>query len=264
MIRQPHVWCPGRDVPRDSVRRRAFTLIELLVVVAIIALLIAILVPALQRAKENTRRVQCGTNFRQLMASTLMYADEYDGFLPHPNWGWPEYEPTLPAGWLFDPSKVEVRGGRAHWKKIDREEGVLWDYLLNEDLYRCPEHLASRDFFPKSTRRLTSYLMNGSVCGFYSRNPGFQRDRFRVDAVIYWEPPDLLEGDEWDPDPQEDWHDGSSSPDQGLTNRHGEESTLGFIDGHTEWWTFEQYRAEEAIRIKNRLWCNPETENGRW
>jgi prepilin-type N-terminal cleavage/methylation domain-containing protein/prepilin-type processing-associated H-X9-DG protein len=58
-------------------RRLAFTLIEILVVVAIIALLVAILLPSLSRARENTRRLACGSNLHQIAISASMYAMEH-------------------------------------------------------------------------------------------------------------------------------------------------------------------------------------------
>ncbi|HSW46978.1 MAG TPA: prepilin-type N-terminal cleavage/methylation domain-containing protein [Phycisphaerae bacterium] len=66
------------------VRCRAFTLIEILVVVAIIALLIAILVPTLARAKEQTRRVVCLSNMKQMGVAFSAYGSDSKGNLPWP------------------------------------------------------------------------------------------------------------------------------------------------------------------------------------
>lgn len=60
----------------------AFTLIELLVVIAIIALLMAILIPTLQRAREQSRRIVCSNNLKQISISLHMYGNENDGRLP--------------------------------------------------------------------------------------------------------------------------------------------------------------------------------------
>lgn len=63
-------------------KRRGFTLIELLVVIAIIALLLAILMPALQRVKKQAQGVVCQSNLKQIGAAAFMYAEEYDQFVP--------------------------------------------------------------------------------------------------------------------------------------------------------------------------------------
>jgi prepilin-type N-terminal cleavage/methylation domain-containing protein/prepilin-type processing-associated H-X9-DG protein len=254
--------------------RNAFTLIELLVVVGIIALLIAILLPSLKRAKENARRLKCATNQHQLITAARVYADENLNFMPSPNWGWPRGNPGLPRGWLFDPAKF-LRRPRFRWRPIDVEYGLLWDYLKYPELYRCPLH-PKIDRYENDSRRITSYLMNGAVAGY----PGgfeqesfeaffrvFRLDRFRSDGVVFWEPPDPeglgeQEGGptHWD---YEDWQDGSSTPNQGMTYRHGSDSTFSFFDGHLEWWTKDAYLREEAIPLLNRLWCNPDHEYGR-
>src|ERR1017187_1394632 len=61
---------------------QAFTLIELLVVIAIIAILAAMLLPALARAKEAGKRISCLNNLRQLSLSAQMYVSESQGFYP--------------------------------------------------------------------------------------------------------------------------------------------------------------------------------------
>jgi len=66
----------------DLLRRRGFTLVELLVVIAIIALLAALLLPALSRAKEHGRRAKCFSNLKQVSLAFKLFAMERDGFYP--------------------------------------------------------------------------------------------------------------------------------------------------------------------------------------
>jgi prepilin-type N-terminal cleavage/methylation domain-containing protein len=97
-----------RHVTRPWIRRRlAFTLVELLVVIAIIGILVELLLPAIQAAREAGRRAQCKNNLRQIALACLNHESTHKVF-PRGGWGWhwmgdPDkgYSPQQPGGWIY-------------------------------------------------------------------------------------------------------------------------------------------------------------------
>ena len=231
--------------------RRAFTLVELLVVIGIIAVLVAILMPALTRARDQANRIQCMNNVRQLLVGCQMYVNENKLAWPFCNWLSQEDSrvPQPPyAGWLYKWPNLS--------KPEDVEAGVLWQYLKNRDIYHCPldpPPYKNASLFP--THHLTSYLMNGAANGFGRltprQKPYFYRiTKFRQDGIVFWEAPD-----------NETWNDGSSFPDQQQTKRHGKGATIGCFAGHVEW-MLQKDLDREWMKLPGRLYCTPDVPNG--
>ncbi len=114
-----------------SAPKSGFTLIELLVVIAIIAILAAMLLPALSRAKSKAQAVQCLNNGRQLMFAWRMYVEENRDQLPNVKQG--PYEWV--GGWLdYD------GGNRSNWDlDQDIRKSILWPYCgKSAGIFKCP------------------------------------------------------------------------------------------------------------------------------
>lgn len=107
-------------------KRNGFTLIELLIVIAIIAVLMSVLMPALRFAREQGQRAVCLNNLKQMALAWTLYADDYDGKLVNAN---------------THDRDVWVQWERSYTEDTKEEaivNGALYSYCPEKRLYKCP------------------------------------------------------------------------------------------------------------------------------
>ncbi|MBN9689908.1 MAG: prepilin-type N-terminal cleavage/methylation domain-containing protein, partial [Verrucomicrobia bacterium] len=164
-------------------QRRGFTLIELLVVIAIIAVLAALLLPALARARQQARNIPCVNNQRQLHLAWQLYADD-TGRLPR-NWDYGSGLALPTANWVMGSMSYEqvLSGPLSDATNTvllaDTERTQLARYARSPALFKCPADASYALRGGRKVPRVRSYAMNGSV-GETSRfsgyaNPNYQR-----------------------------------------------------------------------------------------
>ncbi len=248
--------------------RDAFTLIELLVVIAIIAILMGILMPTLNRAREQGRRAVCRNHAKTLTFCWIMYADENDDKIVN---GEAYYDPTgtpvapVPTSgphkgeryWVGNDCATGFMQGEQRPQDIQLQAiraGAMFPYCKAEKVYRCPTGIRG-----EMRTYSTAYGMNGcfDAAGTYNGTRGVRvgrtvlmvkkRSEIVAPAPVYR----LVFLDE-----------GRITPDSYAIHylraqwwdppfvRHADGTNVAFADGHSDYW---KYTGAETIRIGKML-----------
>jgi prepilin-type N-terminal cleavage/methylation domain-containing protein len=254
--------------------RRAFTLIELLVVIAIIAILAAMLLPALSKAKTRAQMAYDLNNNRQIMVSTHMYCGDFTDHLPQPGWLNSVSCWAAGANMPLGPAANQAAYDALLKQQLDYfRSGQLFSYLQNEKTMRCPaDNILNQQMFQRG-EYLTSYTWNGAVIGYPASGAPipetFKLAQFRPDAVLQWET---------DENSPAYFNDFANYPDEGISGRHGKGAVVGMFGGSSQrislkdfmtWaggvvapgqrggqrWAFAQPPLQ--FPPTNPLWCSP-------
>jgi len=246
-------------------KSKAFTLIELLVVIAIIAILMAILMPALNRVKEQGKRAACLGSMKQLSLCWIIYSDDYDGKIVNGEAFEGGDGQAIPRG-MSDP----VHPGEVWWTGDDVGDfwnginltpdlqkrairaGALFQYCKDEDLYRCPTGMKGEMRTYTITDAMNGLHRDGTFRAAGSRHVGERngrtvlwvksRDEISVPGPAYR----IVFLDE-----------GRITPDSYATHyqseqwwdppfvRHGDGTNVSYADGHADYW---KYRGMKTLQ----------------
>lgn len=170
--------------------RHPFTLLELLVVIAIIALLASILLPALGRARETAKRIQCCSNLKSFALYATIYTDSNNGYVvPHF-----QYYPTTSTNiYWYNSLPLAVEGKNMYtsdlWKRFRCPNGREKDSNGNKNPYYCYGFYGSHSFigsYPHYRRisQLTKKPLSQSAFIIDFPDTGFRSDNLNITSPI--------------------------------------------------------------------------------
>jgi len=245
-------------------KRRGFTLIELLVVIAIIAILLAILMPALNRVKEQGKRAGCLANLRQLQLAWGMYADENDDRIVNGEAsGSGNGMASVPTSGIHAGEQWWVGGDCASgYMAGDKlppnvqlnaiKAGALYPYTKSVKLYRCPTGVRGENRTYTITDAMNGLRRDGTFSGSVGK---------RVDRTVLWV---KRRAEISVPGPANRivfLDEGRITPDSYATHymnerwwdppfvRHGDGTNVSFADGHADYWKYMGTKTLETGKL---------------
>jgi prepilin-type N-terminal cleavage/methylation domain-containing protein/prepilin-type processing-associated H-X9-DG protein len=248
--------CP----PRYAARKPwGFTLIELLVVIAIIAILAALLLPALSKAKLKGQSIACVSNLHQLDMAWIMYADDHNGLMV-PNW-------ILDARAWLDGTKGDVSTPVGATNLLAIKQGLLFQYNPNAGVYQCPAAIKGPSTVG-GIRVVRNYSLEGRMGGAndtdalrygvpntqwvlgsaypqYKRMSEIQRPVPSEAMTFIDESMETVDDGYFAVNCTNHATEWQNSP----TVRHGRSGVLAFADGHSERWRWRALAVDQGIYV---------------
>jgi prepilin-type N-terminal cleavage/methylation domain-containing protein/prepilin-type processing-associated H-X9-DG protein len=255
-----------------------FTLVELLVVIAIIALLMAVLLPALNRAREQGKRVVCLSNLRQLTIAWMNYAESNNDKLVNgaPQSGIQCPDCPIGAGYICKAAAPTITTD-SHYKEIPWiglaygatndlckkcaiTTGAMWKYVGDHKIYRCPTG---------EKGEMITYVIVDAANGLPRTGTKEANVWLKSRSQIRRTATQLVFIDEGKVSPDSYavyYNDGSTTASEKWWDppmvRHGDGTTISFVDGHGEHW---KWKSKETVDIgrKGLGYIAPTTPDGK-